>query len=566
MLFRGYNGFPDIETFDFECTDTVQVLGGWQGLYKLTKKGTTANILDWIRSHKKYINIVDSQDASTWLKAYNGIFVSRIVYDEQAGQYTLWLNMKDVEYWGINQSGDGVEIKTDEGYSTRSIGGQEFSFYGQKDEFSIALFNYKVTHGFDTPEPPFIYGVHTLKLFHGRGVSTSGDQSFEYGEFKLNDPTPREGYPNGYPAFAPSDMPLSSETQTTWYNSSASPIIGTIAWVDSNINRENDDSAPSGDDGNYGGEESETIPDDGVPSISALSSGFVKLYNPSAAELLSLRNYMYSSSFIDNVKKLLSNPIEYIINLALVASTPETVGTENIGVGGIDTGVSAPTINQYKQIDCGSINIEECYGGFMDYSPMTEVSIYLPFIGTHHLDVSYVMHSTLNLKYAIDFLTGDCIAKLTVQNNHRLDAQVYFYNGNCSCNIPLTSVDYGAKYISMLQGGLGAITSATTGNITGALNSMMEVGLSKPNYNKSGNLGRNAGFLANYTPFILIERPQQSKPSTFKNLVGYKSNIGGVVSDFGGYSEFEYVKLDGIQATDAELDEIKQLLADGVYV
>lgn len=361
------------------------------------------------------------------------------------------------------------------------------------------------------------------------------------------------------------DSPVSWRFITQYYTSSRMIFITRLPFGD--INQGGDTSTPDGGDGNYGNEQSDIIPSDGVPTISAVSSGFIKMYKPSLQNLLDFKDFLYSTSFIDNVKKLIDNPMDYIIALMLNPATPNSTSSEYIGAGGLSSEVSAPLIsNQYKEFDCGSVNIQECYGGFLDYDNMTRVSIYLPFCGTMKLDTNIVMHSTIQLRYAIDFLTGDCIAKVYVVNNHGVVAEFYFKEGNCACMIPMT----GNNYASFFAGALGAISgvgSAIGGNVAGGLStSAQSIASMHVEHERVGNIQKGHGLLGNYTPYVIIERPSQSFPQGMNSLNGRASNIGGKVRDFSGYTEIESIKLNGIQATDAELEEIKQLLADGVFV
>lgn len=55
-------------------------------------------------------------------------------------------------------------------------------------------------------------------------------------------------------------------------------------------------------------------------------------------------------------------------------------------------------------------------------------------------------------------------------------------------------------------------------------------------------------------------------PSTFKQLNGMGSCIGGKIKNFNGYLEVDSVDLSGVTCTDAEKDEILSLLKGGVFV
>ena len=56
-------------------------------------------------------------------------------------------------------------------------------------------------------------------------------------------------------------------------------------------------------------------------------------------------------------------------------------------------------------------------------------------------------------------------------------------------------------------------------------------------------------------------------PAKFKEIKGYQSNITSQLSSCRGYTEVEYVHLTGISgATDTELNEIENLLKEGVII
>ena len=336
--------------------------------------------------------------------------------------------------------------------------------------------------------------------------------------------------------------------------------------IENEDNQSGDTSNPDGGGGNYGDETSDNVPHDGVPTVSAVSSGFIKLYHPTLQNLLDFRDYLYSDGFIDNVKKLLNDPLNYIICLMLNATIPTDGSISTIGAGGLSSEVSAPLIaNQYKIFDCGSVNIEECYGAFLDYDNLTQVKVYLPFCGEIALDTNIVMHSTLYLKYAVDYLTGNCLARLEVRNNHGVTAEFYFKEGNCACQIPMSGANYASFYTQGFRALLG-VGATLGGNPSGLAQTADAVASMHVDRQRVGSISGEHGMLGNYTPYVTIERPAQSFPSGNNALLGRPSNVGGKVNSFSGYTEIEYIKLDGIQATDAELEEIKQLLADGVYI
>ena len=79
-------------------------------------------------------------------------------------------------------------------------------------------------------------------------------------------------------------------------------------------------SGPGGGDGGYGDPDEvdpTQVPD--LPTVSAASTGFITIYNPSNANLAALGQYLWSSAFdLDTFKKMYSDPMECIISLGIV--------------------------------------------------------------------------------------------------------------------------------------------------------------------------------------------------------------------------------------------------------
>ena len=74
------------------------------------------------------------------------------------------------------------------------------------------------------------------------------------------------------------------------------------------------------------------------------------------------------------------------------------------------------TLERYSYLDCGAISLARWHDSFLDYDPYTQVSIFLPFIGTFELPVSDIMYGTLYLEYYQDNLNGDLVARLSCYN------------------------------------------------------------------------------------------------------------------------------------------------------
>ena len=314
-------------------------------------------------------------------------------------------------------------------------------------------------------------------------------------------------------------------------------------------------------------DQDESMPYPGLPSLSAIDTGFVTLYNPSNAQLKSLANFLWSDLFsLDTLKKLFGDPMQAIVGLSIVPVQPSISSNQSVTLGNVNTGIFMPKLsNQYVTVDCGSKDVEEYWGAYIDYSPYTKAYIYLPYVGYRQLDIDDVMAKTVHVIYSVDVLTGACLAY--VYSNQKI---AYAFAGSCSSVIPVSGNDWtnvingvlsaaGAIGATVATGGMAAPMAA--GTIASAI-----VNSSKPTVEKSGGVSGSAGLLAYQKPALFLVRPQQAMSKNQYKYMGYPSWASRNISELSGYIEVEYVHLDSINATDEELDEIHQLLTTGVIV
>lgn len=332
---------------------------------------------------------------------------------------------------------------------------------------------------------------------------------------------------------------------------------------------------PFEDDSNEGGggtgdyrDTSDTIPIDGTPTNSAIASGFVNAYLLTQQNVNDFHAYLYSTDFLDNVKKLMNDPIDYILAFMLAPYTPDTSAATNIMIGGTNSEVAATRISSgYKTLDCGTITLSEFWGKFYDYNPYTKVQIYLPFIGMRPLDVDDVMAGDVNLKYRIDVLTGACVATISVNNSRGENGAVYSFNGNCHSHIPVSGKNYLETVTNVISAGVGMAGSIASGNAlgvaTGAINVMRSA---KEQLEHAGELTGVAGLLANYTPFLMVSRPSQSLAANYNHYKGFISNVTRALGDLSGFTQVAELVQTNIHCTLDEFDEINELLKEGVYL
>ena len=293
-----------------------------------------------------------------------------------------------------------------------------------------------------------------------------------------------------------------------------------------------------------------------------------KIYNPTQAEINSFGAWLWSSNFVDQLLKVFNNPMESIIGLHKVYASPIIGGRSNIKVGYLDSGVNSNFVsNQYTKIDCGTVNLQEYFGNVFDYSPYTNIELYLPCIGFVQLDVGNVMRSSINITYTVDVLTGACIAEVNVKRDG-YGGVLYSYSGNCASQYPLSSGSY-MGIVSSVIGVAGSIvgTVASGGSLAplalGATSGLLNA---KTHVQHSGSLSGNSGVMGGKIPYLIITRPQTNMAENYQHFQGIPSNTYTQLSACHGFVKVKNVNVQNIIAESEELEEIKTLLLDGVII
>ena len=298
------------------------------------------------------------------------------------------------------------------------------------------------------------------------------------------------------------------------------------------------------------------------PTDSVTSSRLFTVYNPTADQIDALGGYLWGESIAGTLASIFTNPLNAIISLHCIYCEPDVIGTREIRLGYLASGVSAKyVVSQYKEVDCGTIRIPEYYGDCRDYSPYTTINLYLPFIGFRPIKVDDVMGSELSIKYYVDVYTGACLACVSV-NKGGVIQLTYNFDGNCSVMLPLTS----GSWANMTVGLATALTSMIVNPVAGALQipNAVHNGISM---SSQGQLGCNAGAMGRKKPYVVITNTQAYDAVGYNELYGYPANILTKLSQLEGYTKVKEVHVENVNnATVDEKNEIERLLKSGVII
>lgn len=384
--------------------------------------------------------------------------------------------------------------------------------------------------------------------------------------------------------------PITGVSSSGRYNKKWVDFFSGIDSVDEIPNGDGPESQPGGGNGNFDNN-SDEIKSPTIPTVGALDTGFITSYKLGTNQMLDLRNVFWSKDFIDNVYKLFNDPSQALVSMQITYAPIETGVAQKMIIGNYETNITALKITkQYYVKDFGEINIKEYWGNFLDYSPNTQLSIYLPFIGIRGLDVNNFMDGNIGVKYYIDALTGACVAHITTKKGNAKDGYINSiiasYNGNCNIQIPWTSsnfletqlklVETGASVAVGAVAGISGIAPVTVAEATGLASATANSVIREHSHiNQGGSMTSNTGILGIKYPYLILTRPKQSLPKNYSKYNGYPSNITSKLDGLSGFTKVMDIHLDNITAsatdgvvypTKAELDELESLLKQGIII
>lgn len=304
--------------------------------------------------------------------------------------------------------------------------------------------------------------------------------------------------------------------------------------------------------------------DDDDTDTQVLSSGIGVLtstFHMTKERLVQLGQFLWGTSIFDEFSLINNNPIENIISCKAI---PYAISgtTQEITLGNVKTGVNGEKISQnFSKQTIGSVAITEHYKNFLDYAPYTNVIIYLPYIGFKELDTSLVMGKTVRIEYTLDVITGGCLAQIYVGK-----IRLYEFTGNIGVDISITASNRAQVESAYINAGVGVVSSAMSGNVTGAVNSIIGAATSQYHYSGTGNPSPSCVASTNRTCYVVIDRPQYQPLKAFNHTRGRMCCLSKTIGSLKGYTVCDgNIDISGISATDEEKDEIVNILSTGFF-
>ena len=309
---------------------------------------------------------------------------------------------------------------------------------------------------------------------------------------------------------------------------------------------------------NHKDEEDENLPDTANNSIGVLTS----TYKMTRDRLSQLGAFLWSGNVFDSFSLVNSNPIENIISCKDIPFSIGGGADKIIKLGNVDTGVNGEKVNtNFSEITIGSITIPKRYNNFLDLAPYTKVTIYLPYIGFKELDVTQIMGKAITVKYAVDVITGGCIAEIFCSNT-----RLYEFSGQVGIDIPITASNRAQVEAGYISNAVSSGADLITGDVLGASETMLSSAFSKYHYSSTSAPSPSCVASINRTCYVVIDRPTYDNLSVFNHTRGRMCNLSKKIGNLRGFTICDsHVDLSGIAATDAEKNEIIKILSSGFF-
>lgn len=552
-------------------------------------------------------------------------------YDESKQTFSKWTEIDPFYIMGViwesNESGDFVQIsKYSWAFTARylfltnycipyydvklgtfvSMGAFRSTYVGQSTSFPY----YNPVKGYVQPIAP---SNSTWKYKHPYASFSDGDEDREFTQANQEAALGKAVSTNmivgsgattfevGKMAFVwkPSDaQKFFTKTDIPSYPDNPNPDKPDDPTIDPDPDRDPDEGDTSTGDGDT---ESDPVPTPTPPTD--FTTKLISLYTMNNQLTESVGNFLWSDTFLDSYKKSITNPFDVVISLKYFGiGLPQGTATQ-IKFGNVQSGISAGKIdNRFVRYDIGNIAINEHFGSFLDYTPYTKISVYLPYIGTKQLDTDLVMNSTLHFAYQVDLMSGEVLCQIQVmktitgvEGTTNINANIYQFSGNCAIDIPLTGGNSSTLQsgLSMLSRGISNMVAPTLGAMQGKSYGTAENyaftqgfasnfdlghvlqgaqnGLNLPigvhvgtDYEKTSAGGGLFNVMCNKTLYLLIERPTRQIVNNYSKMYGLPLNQYGQLSQFKGYVEFNAIHADQVIGSEEEQAEIEQLLKSGV--
>lgn len=222
----------------------------------------------------------------------------------------------------------------------------------------------------------------------------------------------------------------------------------------------------------------------------------------------------------------------------------------------------------YKKIlHVGSYKLERFYGSFLDFTPYTKISIFLPYAGRFELDPALVQNKILEVYYEVDVVSGEGRAIVESEG-------IEIGNYPCMLGVPMffsvSDKDMNLQAVSqgMITAAIGGVMqnpSVVIGGMGSAVNSTVDAMITPQSTLNGQGACSTIDRVLSQDVYLTITRPETAVPKNYNKIYGRPSLITSSLRALKGFTSCDNVKL-AIKGTKQELEQIENLLKEGVVI
>lgn len=341
------------------------------------------------------------------------------------------------------------------------------------------------------------------------------------------------------------------------------------------------------------------IPNMPIASINALLAATVQgygrglsYYKLTGESLSRITSKMYPK--IALFEKSAASRREAFVSLTAIPYPVSTrANTDNV-VHLADSEVSVPNgsadwiVDIISELNFGVFDLESFMEDTFADIAYTTMTLYLPGVGGINLDPSVCAQGSIKVDAALDCRQGNILYRvLTKSNWDERGYSIYgHFSGNVGVAIPLAGGTGFTDVVKNVAGfGISVSNLVNSAQQTAAgtpyldaaqpmsnLVNMFENSVTVPHYDLSNNVDNMVTALMTPGVRLIISRNRMINPPNYLDLVGLpttgSSNADGTcIGDFANhYVKIQSIRLDGLDLTVGEQQELLALLAKGVFL
>lgn len=313
-----------------------------------------------------------------------------------------------------------------------------------------------------------------------------------------------------------------------------------------------------------------TTPDATLPEYG--NNGLGTTYKLTLDDIKAFGNEIWDMGIFDNLSLLNNSPIENIVSILRMPCNCEAKGSLPLKLGNYVSNVSAGVVTN-NVVRRRVVNDEvipkppKLEKGFLNYSPYTQLSLFLPLVGLVPIDASVVLGNSISIDYILDCVVGTCTICVYVNNGN---GTTLIYQTSCSASVevPISASNKAQLQASLISGTVGTIGSALTGNAVGTIRGA--IGTLESYHNEtmtSGHPTSQTALLGQTQCYYVLKYPITHEPDNFAHTVGYMCMEQHKLSDttLKGFVVCENVDLSGVDCLAEEKEMLKTILESGFY-